>query len=415
MTGSRAFKIALAAIAPIVLAVGALLVAPMIVRSRVIATARDAGLEVTIERVGLGLDGITLRGLGVEVPHAPGIKATIAEVHIAGFSARDARVLGLDLRLDGPLADLESRIRALLEDSRTRFAGTPEKPHHLSVVGARMTWQNGPNDRLDAGDIGVELDSRGAGTEDVRGNVGRFELRTAKTRLGPWASSFERSPAKARARVLFDPPLMDGGPSALVVWSSAAGSELAEVTAKIARSPFKNLGIDPADVGLPADASTDVELSLLGTLSSAARSTFKIDATLYGVRPKGFSGRVDVHLEGSASSAGGKPFELEKTTLGLGPFVAGVSGTVTPHERGLRLDATFKTIPMPCERLAKAEAKNMGTLAATLQALGQSTGALRVTGMVNASGVVKYDTAEPEQASVAWLAKETCGVSIFGM
>jgi hypothetical protein len=70
---------------------------------------------------------------------------------------------------------------------------------------------------------------------------------------------------------------------------------------------------------------------------------------------------------------------------------------------------------MTCEKLAKAEAKSLGALASTLQAIGQSTGAFRVTGTVNASGVVKYDSAHPEEASLTWLAKETCGVSIFGM
>ncbi|MBN9166362.1 MAG: hypothetical protein J0I07_35845, partial [Myxococcales bacterium] len=123
---------------------------------------------------------------------------------------------------------------------------------------------------------------------------------------------------------------------------------------------------------------------------------------------------IDVHVEGGASSTPDKPFELEKTSVSVGPFVAGVTGTVVPHARGLRLDAMFRTIPIPCERLARAEAKNMGPLVATLQALGQSTGALRVTGQVNASGALKLDTAALEETNVTWLAKETCGVSIFG-
>src|SRR5690606_24252150 len=115
------------------------------------------------------------------------------------------------------------------------------------------------------------------------------------------------------------------------------------------------------------------------------------------------------------SRSGPRPFDLENAQVTVGPFVAGVKGTVAPHDRGLRLDAIFKTAPLPCERLARDEARNMGSLAATLQALGQRTGVLRVTGSVNVSGLVKYDTAEPEAASVTWLAKETCGVSIFGM
>ncbi len=412
--GSRVFKLAIAAIVLVLVAITGLLLLPMIVRQRALTTAREAGLDVTIENVGVGLDGITLRGVDVKVPQVPGVTARVEEIHLAGFSQRDARLRGIDLRLEGDPADLQARLGVLLANNRARFAGTPQSPHHLSVVGARMTWQSGKGERVDASDIGLELDSRGAGVEDVRGNVGRFQLTSSKTSFGPWASAFERSPTKARLRVMFDPPVPDG-PSALAVWTRTGGTEVTEVTLKIARSSFKNLGIAPAELGLPADDATDVQLSVLGTIAPHARSTFTIDATLFGLRPKGFSGAVDVSLQGSASSTGGKPFELEKTTVTVGPFVAGVSGTVTPHEQGLRLDAMFKTLPMPCERLARAEAKNMGPLAATLQAFGQSTGALRVTGAVNASGVVKYDTAQPDEASVAWLAKETCGVSIFGM
>jgi hypothetical protein len=57
----------------------------------------------------------------------------------------------------------------------------------------------------------------------------------------------------------------------------------------------------------------------------------------------------------------------------------------------------------------------MGPLLGTIQALGQSTGAVRVVGNLNASGLVKFDTDNPGGASVTWVATETCGVSLFGM
>jgi len=411
---SAVFKLAIAATVLVVVAVIGLLLLPVIVRQQAMATAREAGLAISIADVGVGTDGARLRGVSIEVPLAPGITAEVEEIHLATFSLRDVRVRGVDLRLQGAPGDMQARLDALLATNRARFAGKADAPHHLSVSSARLTWQSGTGERVDAGDIGLELDSRGAGLEEVRGNVGRFEVRTAKTSYGPWASAFERSPAKARARVMFDPPVPDG-PSALVVWTKAGATEVAEVTVKIARSSFKHLGLTPAEIGLPADDGTDVELSITGTLSPSARSTFTVDATLFALRLQGFSSPIDVHVEGSASSTGGKPFELDKTSVTLGPFVAGVTGTVTPHDRGLRLDAMFKTLPMACEKLARAEAKNMGPLVATLQALGERTGVLRVTGAVNASGVVKLDTAQPEEASVTWLAKETCGVSIFGM
>ncbi len=413
-SASSALKLAVAVLVLVVLALVGLLLLPVVVRHKAVATAREAGLEIAIEAVGVGLDGARLRGVDVKIPQAPGVTAKIDEIHLASLSLRDVRMRAVDLRASGALGDIENKLGAVLAVNRTRLAGTTETPHHLSVSNARLTWQSGDGARLDAGDIGIELDSRGAGFEDVRGSIGRFTVESSKTAFGPWASSFERTPTKARVRVMFDPPVPDG-PSALAVFTKAGGTELTELTVKVARSSFANLGIKPAELGLPTTDATDVQLSITGTLTPATRSSLTFDATLFGLRPKGFSGPTDVHVEGAANSTGGKPYELEKTSVTLGPFVAGVSGTVTPHDRGLRLDAMFKTLPLACERLARTEAKNMGPLVATLQAFGEKTGALRVTGAVNASGVVKFDTAQPDAASVAWLAKETCGVSIFGM
>ncbi|HVJ93332.1 MAG TPA: hypothetical protein VM580_26205, partial [Labilithrix sp.] len=317
---------------------------------------------------------------------------------------------GLEVRAQGSASDLERELTTLVAQNRARFAGTATSPSHLSLVGARLVWEDGDRQRVSASDIGLEIDSRGNGVEDVRGNVGRFDITTKNANFGPWASSFERTPQGARLRVVFDPPVPDG-PSALVVWTRAMPTE---VTVKIPRSPFKNLGIRPVDVGLSASETTDVELELKGKLADEARSEITGRGAVWGLRPKGFATAIDVHVEGGATRLPGKPFELEKTSVTLGPFAAGVTGTVTPHDLGFRLDAMFRTAPIPCERIARAEAKNAGPLAAALQALGQSTGIIRVIGTVNASGVVKYDTAAPGDATLTWLAKETCGVSIFG-
>lgn len=406
----RALKVAILALVVVLVSVGFLFLAPALVRDRAVALAREAGFEVTIEGVGVGFGGVTLRGVTAKAMRTPGIGARIEEIHLPGLAGREVRVLGLDARLEGPRSDLEVGIAALVADNRARFAGTPAAPRHLSVVSARLVWEGPDGERFASSDIGLELDSHSAGSEDLHGSIGRFELKSPQTTLGPWALSFERTATSSRLRLMFDPPVPDG-PSALVVSSKTGVTEL---TVKVPRSSFENLGVRPSEIGLPANDATDIQLSLTGRLSDSARSEVTFDATVWGLRPKGFSGAIDVHVEGGASSTPDKPFELEKTSVSVGPFVAGVTGTVVPHARGLRLDAMFRTIPIPCERFARAEAKNMGPLVATLQALGQSTGALRVTGQVNASGALKLDTAALEETNVTWLAKETCGVSIFG-
>ena len=79
------------------------------------------------------------------------------------------------------------------------------------------------------------------------------------------------------------------------------------------------------------------------------------------------------------------------------------------------LDAAWRALPTPCEKLARAEARSLGPIAAALQDLAQATGVARVTGTANASGLVKYDTMSPDEATATLLTREACGLSIFGM
>ncbi|MDB4939409.1 MAG: hypothetical protein JWP87_6381, partial [Labilithrix sp.] len=164
-----------------------------------------------------------------------------------------------------------------------------------------------------------------------------------------------------------------------------------------------------------ADPGTEVEVKLEGGTSPSTRleGTARID--LFGVRLKGIKGPVDVKLEGSASGPAGKPLELEKTTATLGPFVANVTGTIAPNDQGFRLDAAWRTQPIPCDKLAKAEAKSMGPIAAAIQEIAHNTGAARVTGTAHASGLVKYDTKTPDDGTMTVVTREACGLSIFGL
>src|SRR5262249_21624293 len=109
-------------------------------------------------------------------------------------------------------------------------------------------------------------------------------------------------------------------------------------------------------------------------------------------------GAVDLVVQGELVGAVGKPLTLVKTSIASGPLSAGVSGTLTPHDNGLRLDALFTSAALPCAELAR-----MGEGAP-----------IRSSGTFKASGVVKYDTSAPDDASLEWLTKETCGVSISG-
>jgi hypothetical protein len=254
------------------------------------------------------------------------------------------------------------------------------------------------------------VDSKGAGTEDVRASIARFDVKTTEASFGPWELTYDRTRDVTRARLVLDPPIMDG-PHVLLVWNRS-GSTL--LTAKIPRSPFANLGIHPAELGLPADAATELEVSIEAEEAAQGRTTGSGRIDLWGARVKGFSGPVDVRIDGAVSGLAGKPFDLEHTTVTVGPFVASVAGTLQLRGGGFRVDATWKTQPILCEKLARAEANKLGTIVEALQDLAHKTGAARVTGTANASGLFRYDTKTPRDVGLTWTTKETCGVSLFG-
>ncbi len=406
-------KLAILAVVVVLLLAGFLLLLPMIIRDRVLASAREAGIDLTIDRIGVGVAGVALRGVTAKVQRVPGVEMKADEIFASGFSAKQVRVRGLDLKVDGPASDVGPALVRFYEDSRGRFAGTASEPRKISVVSAHVTWTGllGEGTRFEAAAMGTDLESRGVGSEDIRANTGVFEVKTKHTVFGPWSGVFERTAVNSRFRLLFDPPVPDG-PSALLVWGKNAPPHL---TVKIARSPNTRLGLRPGDLGLPADPGTELEMMLEGGQSPTMRVEGTGHLALFGVRVRGLKAPIDMKLEGAASGLPGKALDLEKTVATVGPFVANVTGTINPTDLGFRLDAAWRTVPIACERLARAEAKSLGPVAAALQELAHTTGAARVTGTANASGLVKYDSKTPDEATSTMITRETCGLSIFGL
>lgn len=413
-------KIAALAIAGIVLAVGVFLLLPALVRSRAVALAHDAGFEIEVGSAGIGFGGIRLRGVKARTPRAPGFHAEIEEVTAPlSLALKEVRLVSPSIVLEGDLVELEVGLGGLLEEDRVKLAGTPEAPRKLAIVGGKLTWNATPDAPsssrsrlLDATELAVDVESRGAGTEDVRGTIGKTTLKTPQSTFGPWGFSLERTASQARVRVVLDPPVIDG-PSVLVVASSEGATE---VTARIPRYAWAHLGLRPEDLGIGVDPTSEVELNLAASAKPTAPSTLKLATTIYRLKPAGFSGPVDAKADIEAGGPPGKPLVLSKANLAVGPFTATATGSITPYdtspiEKGVRIDALFKVTPIGCDRVAKG----LGGPVSFVQALGQATGALRVTGNVNVSGVVKYDSATPTDATVSWLARESCGVSIFGL
>jgi hypothetical protein len=406
-------KLAILAVVIVLVLAGVLLLLPMVARDRIIASAREAGIELTVDRVGIGFGGVSVRGVVAKTSRAPGLEVRADEIFASGLSAREVRVRGLDLKLTGDVADVAPALLALYEDNRARIAGTPSDPRKIAVVAAHLAWDGalGEGTHLDASEIGADIESRGVGSEDVRTSIGQINLKTPRTTFGPWASSFDRNASTSRLRILFDPPVPDG-PSALLVWVSGLPPRL---TVRVPRSPIARLGIRPEELGLPADPATEVEVDIEGGQSPNARIEGSGHIDLFDARLKGLKGPIDVKLEGAASGPLGKPLDLEKTTLTLGPFLANVTGTISPSDAGFRLDAAWRTQPISCDKLARAEAKSLGPFAAALHDVAHATGVARVTGTAQGSGLVEYDTKTPDQGALTFVTHDACGLSIFGL
>lgn len=389
-----------------------LLLLPRIVQDRIISTAREAGVELTIERVGIGMSGVALHNVTAKLVGVPGVRATAEEIYAVGASAREVRVRGLVIDAQGNVQELGPKLLELYNARRSHFAGTSSDPRRIAIVGARLVWKDfaGEGSRFSSSDLGVELDSKGVGAEDIRASVGRFEITTKRTTLGPWAASFDRTSATSRLRLLFDPPVPDG-PSALFVQGAGVAPKL---TVRIPRSPLARLGIRPEEIGLPADPASELEVKLEVGQAPSMRIEAAGSIDLYAARLKGVKQPIDIRIEGTASGLPGKPMDFDKTSVTLGPFVALVTGAITPTDPGFRLDASWRTVPISCDKIVKAEAAKIGPMAAALHEIAASTGVARVTGNATATGLVKYDTKTPDDATLTFTTRDTCGLSIFG-
>jgi hypothetical protein len=383
-------------------------VAPGLLEERAVDAARGAGFTLTIAETSWNTKGIMFKGLKARAIAAPGVTASIDEVFFAGFSGREMRVTGVNLALTGRSSELETVLRPTIASARARLG-----ERHVVLAKARASWEglHGPGTRADVGDLALELDARGS-IVDVHGHGGALTYDRGTAHFGPWDTSFDFAAAGSRIRAVFDPAEPDG-PNAFVVWSALRPYD---ITVNVRRTPIARLGLPAVALGWPVDGDGELEVQARGLFPRPpAKGDLHVDATLGGARVEGFASPIDIHVDANVVGVLGEPLSIERTNATVGPFVAAVGGVATASAEGLRLDLNFKTVPVPCSNIARAQAKSVGPFAELLRGLGERTGAVRVTGSVYASGSATYDTAAPGARSVVWTTRETCGLSFFGL
>ena len=408
---SGAVRAAILVVAGVSLVLVFLVAVPFIVKNRAIAQAKEAGFDMTAEHVSVGLGTATFRDVTLKATRVPGVTITIEQLGVTGVSVKELHAVGMDFQLTGDPGDWEMGLGLMLSENRVRFAGTPTSPRHYTIAGSHFAWTGVNGVGVDLADLGVDVETRGNGNEDLKANVGKLTYKTASTTVGPWGVTIDDTPTGNRTRVALDPAVPDG-PSVLVVTSP--GTAAATITVNVLRTPMANIGLKPSELGLPADGASEIESKMTGTIG-ADKIALSGTNHFWGLKVAGAPKPIDVMTTLGVSGKTGQPLDIDRTSsIAFGPFTAGVTGTVTPQKGSLRIDAIATALTLPCNTLTRAKSETMTNFATMMGALGQAVTGISVRGNISLSASLKYDTSDPKATSVTWLAKETCGLSIFG-
>ncbi len=377
---------------------------PELAKQRAISAAREHGVTMTIDHASFTFSGVEFFGVRAEMAAIPGVVAEVSDFR--GDLASDTVSLnGLVLTVTVPLRDLLASL------DRAGRSGRAGKVRRIVSVFAKVHMKQPVKnvESVDVADASFDVGAQSALGDTLKAQLGNVTLRTTSgSTFGPWAVFVEQEPAGRRTRIVFDPPIPDG-PTALIV--STPGTD--QLTLKIPRTPVARLGIPTAGLGLESEGP-DVEASMEGAIKPTGQVDLAGSFSIFGAF-RANKKPYDLKVKGGLSGADvKKPLSIVKTTAELGPFFTHVTGTVTPKEGGVRIDAAFEAVDgISCDRVARAEAQRLGTLGKVLSDLARATGIVAVTGTVRIRGTFVFDSDEPTKRNLAWQARDTCGLALF--
>jgi serine/threonine protein kinase len=394
------------AFAAIALAVVALVVLglPELARRRIVVAAAERGVELTIGKASLTTRGVELSDIRIRFPNVAGLQGTVREFR-TDLAGETLTVTDLDLVADAPSDEL---LRDL--ESFKQRTGASSSLKRVQLQGLHVSWKAppAPLTMVEMSQGSFELGTRATFGDDMRGSFQKVTLSSSEGTVGPWALYIDQDRELRRFRVVLDPPVPDGPH---VTYST--GSSVDHVSAKIARSPLSRFGIPPKLVGIDGPDSPEVEADLDGTYKPAQkRLDLDLKLGVYGLR----SGKGPVDFKAQVSFGGDpeKPVPMTKGSAELGAFTAELGGTLTLQGAGARVDASFRTTSMTCERLARLQSeKTLGSFGGWFVDVMRTSGLAAVTGSLDVQGAVAFDTKAPRATRVTWLTKETCGLKLF--
>lgn len=377
---------------------------PELAKRRIVVAAAERGVELTIGKASLTTRGVELSDIRIRFPNVAGLQGTVREFR-TDLTGETLTVTDLDLVADSPSEKLARDLESLKQ--RT---GASSSLKRVQLQGLHVTWKAppAPLTTVEMSQGSFELGTRVTFGDDIRGSFQKLTLSSSEGTVGPWALYIDQDRELRRFRVVLDPPVPDGPH---VTYST--GSSVDHVSAKIARSPLSRFGIPPKLLGIDGPEAPEVEADLDGTYKPAQRRLdLDLKLAVYGLR----SGKGPVDFKAQVSFGGDpdKPVPMTKGTAELGAFTAELGGTLTLQGAGARVDASFRTTSMTCERLARLQSeKSLGSFGGWFVDVVKTSGLAAVTGTLNVQGTVAFDTKAPRSTRVAWLTKETCGLKLF--
>jgi len=315
-------------VAIVLIALAALLVAlPSVIRRQIVRDAAKSGIVLEVEDVALSPRRIRLTGVKATSAEMPFVKARASAVDVAlkELSPEGVRVRGLELTVDGAIADRVAEVkkaRARAADPKASADdGRREIP--LVVEPARVTWIDplGRGTKILAENVTAEakIDARApfAGPPvQIAAPLTRFEA--AGAIAGPWKVDVVHGGITMKVTARLD---VTGALDArLSLALTEEGSWLLEWDVPRARA--RDLGLPRLPADAPVEGRGRVLVRERG--ESAGQGALVLDAA-----------RLDLTF------AGASPEALSVSgALGAPADKIGAFGTVSVTDRGVRVDVT---------------------------------------------------------------------------
>jgi hypothetical protein len=313
-------------------------------RGYVSAAERTYGATLSIDRVVLSFRQIRLLGLTASTREIPGVSVRCKEVDLAlnnKLTPTEMVAYDVVVNVDGAypqIADSESRWSLAHASQERKDLGL----QRLRVDSGQIIWTRpfGEQTRFQAENITFDAE-RAEGQalgDDFQADAPIVDVTDSAGKIGPWKVKVTTTKKIARAIVAFDATGASPAQAVVNVWDGS----LASIEVTVPKTPFAQLGVEGAVVGLAGAPPFFVEGDAEYTARSAARVDGHVRLTATGARLNGSPTptEVDVELRFGGDPKG--PLDWGDGAIAVGALKARPTGNVTLGSGFVRTELLWK-------------------------------------------------------------------------